>query len=101
MHLDIPPLVENGNSVVMHVRVDSPMTEADHVRTIHIVAEGNPIARVLTAHFTPLSGRAELTARIRLGDSQRVWALAHMGEGRFWTGDADTLVTSSACTEER
>jgi sulfur-oxidizing protein SoxY len=99
--LDIPPLVENGNSVVMQVRVDSPMTADDHVRVIHIVAEGNPIARVLSAYFTPHSGRAQLTARVRLGDSQRVWALAQMSNGSFWSGYADTLVTTSACTEER
>ena len=99
--LNIPPLVENGNSVVMNVRVDSPMTTDDHVRAIHIVAEGNPIARVLSAYFTPHSGRAQLTARVRLGDSQRVWALAHMSNGSFWSGYADTLVTTSACTEER
>ncbi|MBU3654034.1 MAG: SoxY-related AACIE arm protein [Limnohabitans sp.] len=99
--LDIPPLVENGNSVVMQVRVDSPMTPQDHVRAIHVVAEGNPIPRILTAHFTPHSGKAQLTARVRLGDSQRVWAIAHLSDGSFWSGHADTLVTSSACTEER
>lgn len=99
--LDIPPLVENGNSVIMQVRVDSPMTPQDHVRAVHIVAEGNPLPRILTAYFTPHSGKAHLTARVRLGDSQRVWALAQMSDGSFWSGHADTLVTSSACTEER
>jgi sulfur-oxidizing protein SoxY len=99
--LDIPPLVENGNSVLMQVRVDSPMSTLDHVRAIHIVAEGNPIPRILTAHFTPHSGKAQLMARVRLGDSQRVWAIAHLSDGSFWSGYADTLVTSSACTEER
>jgi sulfur-oxidizing protein SoxY len=99
--LDIPPLVENGNSVIMHLHVDSPMTTQDHVRAVHIVAEGNPLPRILTAYFTPLNGKAQLTARVRLGDSQRVWAIAHMSDGSFWSGHADTLVTSSACTEER
>ena len=99
--LEIPPLVENGNSVLMTVSVDSPMTEAEHVRSIHLVAEGNPIPRILSAHFTPWSGRATLTARIRLGDSQRVWALAMLSDGTVWSGHADTVVTTSACTEER
>jgi sulfur-oxidizing protein SoxY len=99
--LDIPPLVENGNSVVMSVQVDSPMTAEDHVRVIHIIAEGNPVPRILSAHFTPHSGLAQLTARVRLGDSQRVWAIAQMNNGSFWSGYADTLVTTSACTEER
>ena len=97
--LDIPPLVENGNSVVMTVQVDSPMTDEDHVRVIHIIAEGNPVPRILTAHFTPHSGLAHLTARVRLGDSQRVWAIAQMSDGSYWQTYADTLVTLSACTE--
>ena len=101
VQLDIPPLVENGNSVVMQVRVDSPMTANDHVQLVHVVAEGNPIAHVLTAHFTPHSGLAHLTTRVRLGDSQRVWAIARMSDGSHWSGHADTVVTTSACTEER
>ena len=34
--LDIPPLVENGNTVAMTVTVESPMTAADHVKVIHV-----------------------------------------------------------------
>src|SRR4051794_20340551 len=34
--LDIPLLVENGNAVPLAVTIDSPMTEADHVKTVHI-----------------------------------------------------------------
>ena len=99
--LDIPPLVENGNSVMTTVTVDSPMSARDHVRAIHLIAEGNPVPRILSAYFTPLSGQAVLTARIRLGDSQRVWALAEMSDASLWLGSADTVVTTSACTEER
>ena len=45
------------------------------------------------------SGRAAVTTRIRLGDSQRVRAIAQMSDGSFWQGDAATLVTLAACTE--
>src|SRR4051794_27337834 len=34
--LDLPPIVENGNTVPLSVSVESPMTEADHVKKIHI-----------------------------------------------------------------
>ena len=97
--LEIPPLVENGNLVTMKVSVQSPMTEADYVRAIHIVAEGNPLPNVVSFFFSPLSGRAAVTTRIRLGDSQRVRAIAQMSDGSFWQGDAATLVTLAACTE--
>ena len=97
--LEIPPLVENGNLVTMKVSVQSPMTEADYVRAIHIVAEGNPLPNVVSFFLSPRSGRAAVTTRIRLGDSQRVRAIAQLSDGSFWQGDAATLVTLAACTE--
>ena len=97
--LVIPPLVENGNLVTMKVSVDSPMTQADYVQAIHIVAEGNPLPNVVSFYLSPRAGRAVITTRIRLGDSQRVRAIAQMSDGSFWQGDAQTLVTLAACTE--
>jgi len=97
--LEIPPLVENGNLVTMKVSVQSPMTEADYVRAVHIVAEGNPLPNVVSFFLSPRSGRAAVTTRIRLGDSQRVRAIAQLSDGSFWQGDAATLVTLAACTE--
>ncbi len=97
--LEIPPLVENGNLVTMKVSVQSPMTEADYVRAVHVVAEGNPLPNVVSFFLSPRSGRAAITTRIRLGDSQRVRAIAQLSDGSFWQGDAATLVTLAACTE--
>ena len=99
--LELPPLVENGHSVVLTVKVQSPMTEQDHVRSVHLFAEGNPLPSILTTYFTPRSGRAVLTSRVRLAQSQRIWAIAAMSDGSFWQTSAETLVTLSACTEER
>jgi sulfur-oxidizing protein SoxY len=54
--LEIPPLVENGNTVSMTISVDSPMTELDHVKSIHIFNEKNPQPNVTTFHLTPRVG---------------------------------------------
>lgn len=97
--LAIPPLVENGNLVTMTVSVVSPMTQADHVQAIHIVAEGNPLPNVVSFYLSPRAGRAAITTRIRLSDSQRVRAIAQMSDGSFWQGEAATLVTLASCTE--
>ena len=97
--LTIPPLVENGNLVVLKVSVDSPMTANDYVKAIHVIAEGNPLPNIFTAYLTPRSGSANITTRVRLADSQQVWAIAQMSNGSFWQGSAETLVTLSACTE--
>jgi sulfur-oxidizing protein SoxY len=97
--LVIPPLVENGNLVVLKVSVQSPMTANDYVKAIHVIAEGNPLPNIFTAYLSPRSGRANITTRVRLADSQTVWAIAQMSNGSFWQGSAETLVTLSACTE--
>jgi sulfur-oxidizing protein SoxY len=97
--LTIPPLVENGNLVVLNVSVDSPMTTNDYVKTIHVIAEGNPLPNIFTVYLSPRSGTAKITTRVRLADSQKVWAIAQMSDGSFWKGSAETLVTLSACTE--
>ncbi|QWD65234.1 SoxY-related AACIE arm protein [Polynucleobacter sp. MWH-Aus1W21] len=97
--LTIPPLVENGNLVVLKVGVDSPMTANDYVKAIHVIAEANPSPNIFTVYLTPRSGTANITTRVRLADSQTVWAIAQMSNGSFWRGSADTLVTLSACTE--
>lgn len=99
IRLEVPPLVENGNSVPLAIRVDSPMTEADHVQAIAVFNEKNPQPFVARFHLGPWSGRAEVGTRIRLGDSQRIVALARMSDGSVWSGAADLIVTLPACVE--
>ena len=99
VNLIIPPLVENGNLVVLKVSVQSPMTPTDYVKSIHIIAEGNPLPNIFTAYLSPRSGTASVTTRVRFADSQTVWAIAQMSNGSFYQGKAETLVTLSACTE--
>jgi sulfur-oxidizing protein SoxY len=95
--LDLPQIAENGVSVPLTVRVESPMSEADHVRAVHVLAEANPEVRVLTVRLTPLNGRAELSTRIRLAQSQDVWALAETSDGSLWLGKAAVKVTIGGC----
>jgi sulfur-oxidizing protein SoxY len=97
--LDLPPLVENGNSVPLTVSVDSPMTAADHVKAIHVFVEKNPQPFVGSFHLGPRAGRAVVSTRIRLADSQTVVAICEMSDGSFWSGSADSVVTLAACTE--
>lgn len=98
--LEIPPLVDNGNAVPVTVSVESPMTQADHVKAIHVFAEKNPLPNVLSAYFNARAGRARVVTRIRLADSQTVTAMAELSDGSFWTDTVDVVVTLSACLEE-
>ncbi|WP_407176067.1 SoxY-related AACIE arm protein [Bradyrhizobium sp. STM 3562] len=98
--LEIPPLVENGNAVPMTVSVASPMTADDYVKSIHVFNEKNPQPYIGNFYLTPASGRAQVSTRIRLADSQKVVAIAQMSDGSFWSASVDVVVTLAACTEE-
>ena len=97
---DVPPLVENGNTVPITISVASPMTAADHVKSIHIFNEKNPQPNIGNFYLGPQAGRAQVSTRIRLADSQKVVAIARLSDGSFWSASADVVVTLAACTEE-
>jgi sulfur-oxidizing protein SoxY len=98
--LELPSIVENGNAVPLTVSVESPMTEADHVEGIHIFNQKNPQPYVAAFHVGPRAGKARVSTRIRLADSQRVVAIARLNDGSFWSDSADVIVTLAACTEQ-
>ena len=97
--LELPLLADNGNSVPMKVAVESPMTPADHVKTIRLLSERNPETQMAVFHLGPRAGVAEVASRVRLAGSQRVVALAEMSDGSLWMGTADVVVTLSACLD--
>jgi sulfur-oxidizing protein SoxY len=100
IRLDVPPLVENGNTVPLEIEVESPMTEADHVKAIHVFNEKNPQPHVISVKLGHRAGRARFTARFRLADSQTVVAVAEMSDGSFHSAKANVIVTIAACVEE-
>jgi sulfur-oxidizing protein SoxY len=97
--LDLAELVENGNAVPVTVSVQSPMTEADHVRRIALFTEHNPEPGVAVFHLSPRNGRAVVSTRMRLATSQQVLVLAQMSDGSFWQTAMDVVVTLAACVE--
>lgn len=97
--IELPPLVDNGNTVPLTVTVASPMSADDHVKAIHVFAEQNPLPNVFSAYLGPRAGRARVVTRIRLADTQKVTAIAEMSDGSFWSDTVDVVVTLSACLE--
>jgi sulfur-oxidizing protein SoxY len=98
--LDVPPLVENGNTVPMTVSVASPMTSEDYVKSIHVFNEKNPQPNIGNFYLGPRAGRAQVSTRIRLADSQKIVAIAHLADGSFWSVSVDVVVTLAACADE-
>lgn len=99
VELDVPPLVENGNTVSLVVSVASPMTATDYVKSIHVFNEKNPLPNVIGVRLGPRAGKAKIATRFRLADTQMVTAIAEMSDGSFWSASADMIVTMAACVE--
>lgn len=95
--IEAPEIAENGNVVPFNVAVDSPMTEANYVKTLRIISTANPQPLVATFRFTPESGRAAVSCRIRLAASQPVVALAELSDGSFYAGNKLIKVTIGGC----
>jgi sulfur-oxidizing protein SoxY len=98
--LELPPLIENGNAVPLTVNVESPMTEAQHVKAVHVFTEKNPQPYVVSFHLGPRAGRARVATRVRLADSQTVIAIGQLSDGSFWSDSASVVVTLAACLED-
>ena len=98
--IDVPTLVENGNTVALAIEVESPMTKDDHVKAIHVFNEKNPQPHVFDARLSPKNGKAMIATRIKLGDSQKIVAIAETSKGEFFSASADVIVTLAACLED-
>jgi sulfur-oxidizing protein SoxY len=97
--LELPKIADNGNSVAMTVSVDSPMTEKDFVRAVHLISEKNPVRDMATFYLGAHSGRAEVSSRIRLNGTQKVVAIAELSDGSFWSAAVQIEVREAACTD--
>jgi sulfur-oxidizing protein SoxY len=95
--LELPEIAENGNTVPFTVSVESPMTEKDHVKAIHIIATANPQPGVATFRLSPLSGKASVSSRMRLARTQDVVAIAELSDGRFLMAKRPVKVTIGGC----
>ncbi|MDW8443342.1 MAG: thiosulfate oxidation carrier protein SoxY [Acetobacteraceae bacterium] len=95
--LRLPPIAENGNTIPLTVVVESPMSAADHVKAVHVFADRNPTPDVASFHLTPAMGRAEVSTRIRLGQTQDVVAVAEMSDGSVFVGRQEVKVTIGGC----
>lgn len=95
--IELPEIAENGNTVPLAVSVDAPMTAENYVSEILVVAEGNPNPGVVTFHFSPMSGKAEASTRIRLATTQNIIVVAKTSKGEYFTGQKLVKVTIGGC----
>ena len=97
IYLDMPDIAENGNQVKVAFSIESPMTEADHVKTVYVFADGNPEPDVATFNFSPAMGACYATTRMRLSKTQNVHVIAAFSDGSFGSAEATVKVTIGGC----
>lgn len=96
VQITLPAVTDQARHVPMRVSVESPMTEEDHVKAIHVVAERNPTPAIASFHLGPANGKAEISTRIRLLQTQVVVAAAEMSDGSVRIGKARCKITGGA-----
>jgi len=97
IYLDLPEIAENGNQVQINFEIDSPMTETNYIKQVHVLADGNPAPNVATFSFTPEMGSCAATTRMRLSKTQNVYLLAENSDGQFSMTKAKVKVTIGGC----
>ena len=95
--LDLPEIAENGNQVKVSFEIDNPMTNSDHIKSVYILADGNPSPNVAKFSFTPEMGSCSATTRIRLSKTQNVYLLAENNNDQFLMTNAQVKVTIGGC----
>jgi sulfur-oxidizing protein SoxY len=95
--IDAPQIAENGLVVPISVEVESPMADASHVKSFHIFADGNPLPGVASFRFTPASGKAAASIRMRLAQTQNIVCVAEMSDGALHTAKVEVKVTIGGC----
>jgi sulfur-oxidizing protein SoxY len=99
VQLDIAPLVDNGNTVPVTLRVDHPTTGTNPVRAVALFSERNPSPEVLEVALSPFSGEAVVSSRIRLVTTQAMTAVAKLADGSCYAQTVHAIVTLAACLE--
>ncbi|MFT4277250.1 MAG: thiosulfate oxidation carrier protein SoxY [Rhodopseudomonas sp.] len=95
--LDVPEIAENGLVVPITVDVESPMTDADYVKAVHVFADGNPAPGIVSYKFTPACGKASASTRMRLAQTQNIICIAEMSDGKLYSAKSSVKVTIGGC----
>jgi sulfur-oxidizing protein SoxY len=95
--LKAPEIAENGMAVPLTVSVESEMSEKSYVKALYIAADGNPNPPVAIYEFTPLAGKAEVSLRVKLSQTQNFVAVAEMNDGSLFRASREVKVTIGGC----
>ena len=96
--LKAPDIAENGNTVPISFLVNCSMQNNDYPKVVHILVLDNPFPEIAKFYFTPESGEANVSIRIRMRTSSNIIAVAEMSDGTVGETQSYVDVTIGACS---
>jgi len=78
-----PKRAENGAQVPFAFSIDYPMTNDQYIKSVTVIADANPVPLVAIYRFSPNSGKAEISTRIRLEMDSYVHVVAETNDGKL------------------
>lgn len=97
LQLQMPSVSEDGSAVPMDIRIDHPMQDGHYIESIQVFATANPKPEVVDFYLTPMLGRAEVSSRVRVNESQTLYAVARSNTGEVFIASAEVRVTVGGC----
>ena len=94
----LDPNIYYMNTVPINFSVNCSMINDDYPEVVHILVLDNPFPEIAKFYFTPQSGEAELSIRIRMRTSSNIIAIAEMADGTIGQTQSFVDVTIGACS---
>ena len=95
--LDLPLISEDGSAVPLELSFEGALSADDRLQAIYIFAGANPNPEVIEFHLHSAQALPRVATRIRLNESQTVWAVAISEQGHTWIAQREVRVTVSGC----
>lgn len=84
VHLTAPARAASGDQVPFAFSIDHPMTAKQYIKTVSVFVDANPVPLTAVFHFTPESGKAEISTRIRFESDSPVHVVAESNDGKLY-----------------
>lgn len=95
--VELPGVVDDGSSLPLSVHIEHPMTSGNFIESIHVFAPLNPQIEVLDLELSHAVGRAAFSTRVRINESQTVYAVARTNQGEVYIAATDIRVATGGC----
>jgi sulfur-oxidizing protein SoxY len=84
IRLTAPMRAASGDQVPFAFSIDHPMTAKQYIKSVTVYVDENPVPLTAAFHFTPDSGKAEVSTRIRFESDSPVHVVAETNDGKFY-----------------